>query len=123
MARGKKITHAVDKKQQPLSPAETRARKQRVLTQGTSSITRGISDAVVVKSENVFFLSEPDGNVPLAGSHGFGLYYHDCRYLNGYELKLADAQLNVLVSDAAQGFAAVFEMTNPELQIGEGEHI
>ncbi len=57
------------------------------------------------------------------GSHGFGLYYHDCRYLNGYELKLADARLNVLVSDAAQGFAAVFEMTNPELQIGEGEHI
>ena len=106
-----------------LSPEEAQTRKQRVLMQGTSSITRGISDAIVVKNENVFFLSKPDGNVPLVGSHGFGLYYHDCRYLNGYELKLVDAELSVLVSDAAQGFAAVFELTNPELQIGEGEHI
>jgi glycogen debranching enzyme len=123
MAYHKKTTQAVNKQQRDLSPAETQTRKQRVLTQGTSSITRGISDAVVVKNENAFFLSKPDGDVPLAGSHGFGLYYHDCRYLNGYELRLADAELNVLVSDAEQGFAAVFEMTNPELQIGEGEHI
>ncbi len=123
MAKQKQVAQAIARKAHLLSPEEAQTRQQRVLMQGTSSITRGISDAIVVKNENVFFLSKPDGNVPLEGCHGFGLYYHDCRYLNGYELKLADAELNVLVSDAAQGFAAIFELTNPELQIGEGEHI
>lgn len=123
MERKARVARVVAKKPPHLSPEERHKRKQRVLTHGTSSITRSISDAVVVKDANVFFLAKPDGNIPLEGNHGLGLYYHDCRYLNGYELKLADAELNVLVSDAAQGFAAVFELTNPEIKVAEGEHI
>lgn len=116
-------TQAVTQKTDSLSPQEKEKRKERVLTQGTPSVTQSIADAVVIKNENIFFLTQPDGSVPLDGQHGFGLYYHDCRYLNGYEFKIANSDPNVLVSDASQGFAAIFELTNPEIQVGEGEHI
>lgn len=96
---------------------------QQTLTQGIPSITRTIADAVVIKNENLFFLTKPDGIVPLEGTHGFGLYYHDCRYLNGYEMKMAGMELNALVSNAAAGFAAVFELANPEIEFENGEHI
>lgn len=111
------------KKSDKLSEKEKEKRKQQVLTQGRASITRSIADAVVIKSANIFFLSRPDGNVLLGDSHGYGLYYHDCRYLNGYELTLGDARLNSLVSATPSGDMAIFELTNPELKVREGEHI
>jgi hypothetical protein len=41
------------------------------------SIKGSVAEALVIKNGNLFFLSEPDGAVPLAPGHGFGLYYHD----------------------------------------------
>jgi glycogen debranching enzyme len=109
----------VAKEEAHLSPEQKHRRKQRVLTQGIPSITRSISNALVQKNENIFFLTQPDGNVPLSENHGFGLYYHDCRYLNGYELKLADTPPTVLVSSAITGFSTIVELTNPEIEIKE----
>src|SRR5690349_9837615 len=62
--------------------------KQLVLTHKKPSQVESIADAVVIKDEDIFFLSAPDGQVPLRGRHGFGLYFHDCRFLDGYELRL-----------------------------------
>jgi hypothetical protein len=45
--------------------------------------------AVVIKDEDLFLLCEPSGDVPLGNKQGFGLYYHDCRFLNGYALTIA----------------------------------
>ena len=56
--------HAVGGKHQ-LSPQEQEERKQRVLTHGAPAVVRSIADAVVVKDGNLFFLTEPDGRVPL----------------------------------------------------------
>ncbi len=122
MASQNMPVHAV-KKEAHLSHEEKQKRKQRVLTQGTPSITRSIADALVLKNENLFFLTQPDGDVPLSENHGFGLYYHDCRYLNGYALKIAHTSPTVLVSSAMTGFSAVVELTNPEIKIEEGMHI
>lgn len=115
--------HTLVSKREPLSSQEQQRRKHRVLSHGTPSITGSIDDAVVTKNENLLFLTTPNGNVPLDANHGFGLYYHDCRYLNGYELRLANSKASVLVSDASRGYEAVFELTNPEIQVREGEHI
>jgi hypothetical protein len=41
-----------------------------------------IAGALVVKHRGVFFLCRADGQIPVGGAHGFGLYYHDCRFLN-----------------------------------------
>jgi glycogen debranching enzyme len=103
------------------SPKERRERKQRVLSQGTPSVTARIADAVVIKDGNVFFLSTPQGNVPCTPGHGFGLYYHDCRYLDGYELEVGGEPLEALGVDARRGFRAVFQLTNPDLRKPDGE--
>jgi glycogen debranching enzyme len=106
-----------------LSRNEKKKRKERLLTQGASSITTSIAEAVVIKNEDIYFLCQPNGNVPLGGNHGFGLYFGDCRTLNGYELKIAGSAPNLLGNESEDGFAAVFELTNPEIKVGEGEHV
>src|SRR5690242_12418043 len=103
-------------------------RKQRVLTKRTPSIVRGIADAIVIKDEDLFLLTKPDGCVPLEGPHGHGLYFHDCRFLNGYELKLADTKPDVLAATALTGYASIFQLTNPDIYMADGiliekEHI
>lgn len=86
-------------------------------------MTSGIAHAIVIKRGNIFFLSDADGCVPLNGDHGLGLYYHDCRFLCGYEFRLGATRLNTLVADDTQGDRAYLQYTNAEIQIGEGEHI
>jgi glycogen debranching enzyme len=89
-------------------------RKRRVLTRASPSVTRSIADAVVLKDGDVFFLTEPDGQVPPVPGHGFGLYYHDCRFLSGYRLQLAGMVPLVLGATAKGGCDAVFELTNED---------
>src|SRR5205814_3139795 len=79
------------------------------------SIHGNVAEAIVIKNGNLFFLSEPDGRVPLAPGHGFGLYYHDCRFLNGYELKIGGRKPEVLVRNADRGFMATLGLSNPDL--------
>jgi glycogen debranching enzyme len=87
--------------------------KRKFLTQSHASHASGISDAIVIKDEGIFFLSNPDGAVPLQKGHGLGLYYNDCRYLSGYEIRLLDVRPEPLASSGADGFRSVFELTNP----------
>jgi glycogen debranching enzyme len=104
----------------PGGTKERQERKQRVLTHGTPSTTSAIADAIVIKDGPIFLLTNPDGNIPVGDGHGLGLYYRDCRYLNGYELFIADAHPEPLVGTAAAGFKAVFELTNPDFQTRDG---
>lgn len=78
------------------------------------------TNAVILKDADIFFLAKRDGSVPLGGKHGFGLYYHDCRFLDGYELKVGNVQPEGLVAAAASSFRAIFELTNPELTPAPG---
>src|SRR5437660_11692431 len=78
------------------------------------SIHGNVAEALVIKNGNLFFLSEPDGTVPLAPGHGFGLYYHDCRFLNGYELKMCGRKPEVLVRSADRGWMATLGRSNPK---------
>lgn len=93
---------------------------RRVVQHGRASTTSSIAQAVVLKHNELFFLCDPDGDVPLNESHGLGLYYHDCRYLNGYELRLGTMPADVLATSAGAGFWATFELTNPDLQSETG---
>jgi YD repeat-containing protein len=90
------------------------------LVPGATSITRSIARAVVIKDGDVFFLCEPDGSAPLEEGHGFGLYYHDCRFLNGYELKLGGKRPDQLVWNADSGFLAVLGLSNAEIRTTDG---
>jgi hypothetical protein len=68
--------------------------------------------AIVIKDENIFFLSRRDGSIPLKGKHGLGLYYDDCRFLSGHQIIVANAQPIGLASTAASAFMANFELCN-----------
>jgi len=107
----------------PTTPEEKQERKQRIQTHGRSSVTRSIAGAIVVKAGDMFFLSEPNGRVPLSDMHGYGLYYHDCRFLNGYELKLGHAEPDLLAASANRGFTSIIELTNPDLKMAHGQLI
>ncbi len=73
-----------------------------------------ISHSVVIKDGDLFFLSEPDGSVPLTRDNGFGLYYHDCRFLNGYELTIDGQKPGLLASKAAYGYKAALVLSNSQ---------
>lgn len=77
--------------------------------------TPSIADNLILKTGDLFFLCQPNGDVPLSQIHATGLYYHDCRYLDGYELRIAGHSLETLVSTAGKGHQALIELTNPEL--------
>ena len=105
--------------EQPLDQSQA-ARKHRILAGRATGVIQSIADAVVIKNRNLYFLSQQDGSVPMTEHHGFGLYYDDCRYLSGYQLKMGDGRARVLVADAAQGYAAVYQFTNPEIEENGG---
>jgi glycogen debranching enzyme len=89
--------------------------EQADLVPGVSTIQGSITDALVLKNGNLFFLSQPDARVPLTGGHGFGLYYQDCRFLNGYELTISGRKPEVLIRTAEAGFMATLGLSNPDL--------
>ncbi|HTP01948.1 MAG TPA: glycogen debranching N-terminal domain-containing protein [Anaerolineales bacterium] len=97
--------------------------KGRHKARGGPSVTRSIANAVCVKKGNIFFVADSDGSVPLHDGHGFGLYYHDCRYLNGYELQVAAASPIVLAAARGSLGSATFELTNPHLAFPTGQQL
>jgi glycogen debranching enzyme len=85
------------------------------------SQTSGLADAIVIKDGDLFFLTNPDGTVPLEDGHGLGLYYHDCRYLNGYDIRLGGMRLAPLAATASRGFMAKFELANLKMKVPTGQ--
>ncbi len=111
--------HKVTTKYGP-SRKKKQAHRSQLLVRGVPSVTRSIAGAICIKDGNIFFVADADGNVPLEGGHGFGLYYHDCRYLNGYQFQIADGKPIVLAAATGTIGTATFELTNPHLELGNG---
>lgn len=88
-----------------------------------AAVTRSIAHAVVIKDDDMFFLCQPDGTVPLEVNHGFGLYYHDCRYLNGYDIAIGGKKPEHLVWTAEDGVKAVLALSNPDIKTLDGRHL
>ena len=86
-------------------------------------MSQSIAKAVVIKHGSLFFLAPPEGEVPMSRGHGFGLYYHDCRYLNGYELMIGGEHPEPLAARAWEGGRAVFQLTTPDFPGPDGRSI
>ncbi len=84
-----------------------------------SAEPHNIAQAVVIKDDDLFFVADTDGQLPLDNRDGFGLYYHDCRFLDGYDVRLWGEKLNPLLASAEPGYMAKFELTNPTLSLGK----
>ena len=79
-----------------------------------------MANAVVIKDEDLFFLSDQTGDVPLDNDQGFGFYYHDCRFLQGYQLRISGQRPNALAATSEHGFMSEFILTNPDLKQANG---
>lgn len=84
---------------------------------------RTFGNAIILKDGNLFLITDDDGTVPLEDEHGFGLYYQDCRVLNGYEIRLAGRLPLVLGSSAPSGLMVKFQFTNPDIIGVDGQAI
>jgi glycogen debranching enzyme len=105
------------------SGKNTRSKPSTFRPKGARGRPTNIANAVVIKDADVFVLCQNDAGLPLNDDQGFGLYYHDCRFLKGYEVSIGKSRLNALASSAAPGYQAEFELTNrdvgssPEIRI------
>ncbi len=97
--------------------------KEEAVSQSTPSVVRSISEAIVIKDENLFCISHRDGSIPSGQHHGFGLYYNDCRYLRGYALSLGGTRPNTLVSNATREYTSVLQLTNEAFPGLEGHAV
>ncbi|WP_292306963.1 glycogen debranching N-terminal domain-containing protein, partial [Mesorhizobium sp.] len=98
-------------------------RRHRVLAKGHPAMVDSIAGAITVKNLDLYYIVAPDAQIPLKGEHGFGLYFHDCRFLGGYEMTLGGLPPIVLASTAQRGYAALFELANPDLHCDGGRLI
>jgi glycogen debranching enzyme len=99
-----------------LSASSQDARKEQILTQHEPAKIRQTTDAIVLKQGSFFLLTAEDGDIPWQLPHGLGLFYQDCRFLDGYTLTLNKCQPIVLSSSDRQGFDTTHYLSNPELQ-------
>ena len=79
-----------------------------------------IRDALVVRANGLFLLTDKHGNVPHGNESGFGLYRADTRYLSGYEFACTTAPLVMLLSTAGLGYASEQVLTNPSMTSIDG---
>jgi glycogen debranching enzyme len=82
-----------------------------------------IRDTIVIKSQDLFLLTDLTGNVPRGDTNGLGLYYQDTRFLSTYELVLEGFPPTFLLSTGEMRFAEVQELTNPDLRLPDGSLI
>jgi glycogen debranching enzyme/CRP-like cAMP-binding protein len=100
------------------TPATPKERERRILEQGETAMANDIRDALLIKEQNHFTLSDRQGNIPIGNTAGLGLYLGDTRHLSGYEVSLGRVQAVELVSTAHLGYAADHQLTNRDMRHG-----
>lgn len=100
--------------EQPQSQQE-----RRIMQHGRSTSVGSIGPSLTTKSGGIFVLCAADGDIDSDRNGGYGLYFHDTRFLDSASLRLDGQQLSVLLSSDEAGDRSVCELTNPDLPIGD----
>lgn len=103
----------------PLTPEEHR-RKELILTQPEPTKMQESASATVLKQGSIFLLTTGSGDIPWELPHGLGLFYQDCRFLDGYSLEVNGQPLIVLSCIDDQGLETYHDLANPELPAHNG---
>ena len=48
------------------------------------TLSNSIINEMVIRDNELAFITLEDGEIPIKENYGYGLYYHDCRYLSGF---------------------------------------
>ena len=96
--------------------------KEQMLTQPEASHLNHRDTGVVLKRGEVTFLCDDAGDVPWTRPHTFGLIFRDCRFLDGYTLRLNDTALVPLGCSNARGFESFHNLVNDEIEDADDGH-
>lgn len=78
--------------------------------------SNSITNALVIRENDLTFVTLRNGEVPIENNYGYGLYYNDCRFLSGYQLKINGIPSTQILSSDERGFESTVIMTNPEFK-------
>ncbi len=93
-----------------------------MLSEGLPAIATGCRHGrQVIKQENLFLISDDDGNLYPECSCGMGLYFNDTRFLSGWVLKLEGLIPTLLSFSAERNYMAQIEFMNPQLTLESGQ--
>ena len=79
-----------------------------------------LEDRVILKQNDVFVVSDINGDVPAGNDLGLGLYRADTRFLSTFELRINGRQPILLNNSVGQAYVANFQLVNPMLEAGHG---
>ena len=82
-----------------------------------------MAETIVLKDGNVFLVALRDGRMSPGVDHALGLWFRDCRFLCVHELRVCGELPLLLTATDAAGTEAVHELTNPDLELGDGERL
>lgn len=82
-----------------------------------------ISEALVIREQGAFLLTDDQGNVPPDNDRGFGLYSGDTRHLSGYQFLLDGARPVFLLSTAESGFSLQQVIGNHRMEADDGTQV
>jgi glycogen debranching enzyme len=82
-----------------------------------------LADTIVIKDGNVFLVSLRDGCLPPEIEHPLGLWFRDCRFLCVHEIRICERLPRLLTATDAAGTQAVHELTNPDLELADGQDL
>jgi N-terminal domain of (some) glycogen debranching enzymes len=54
------------------------------------TLSNSIINGMVIRDDELTLVMQEDGEIPIIENYGYGLYYHDCRYLSGFLMRLMD---------------------------------
>ncbi len=74
-----------------------------------------LEDRVILKHNDVFVVSDVNGDIAAGNEPGFGLYRSDTRFLSTYELRLNGRPPILLNNSVDRAYVATFQLVNPEL--------
>ncbi|RXA19573.1 amylo-alpha-1,6-glucosidase [Methanosarcina sp. MSH10X1] len=80
------------------------------------TLSSSIINEMVIRNNELAFITQEDGEIPITENYGYGLYYHDCRYLSGFLIRLMDIPPTQVLSSDGRGFRSTLIVTNPELK-------
>lgn len=80
------------------------------------TLSSSIINNMVIRDNELTLVMQEDGEIPIKENYGYGLYYHDCRYLSGFLMRLMDIPPTRVLSSDDRGFRSALMVTNPELK-------
>jgi len=74
-----------------------------------------MTDDLVIRDDELTFVTRRNGEIPVTDNYGYGLYYHDCRYLSGFLIQVMGVPPTRILSTDERGFRSTLVATNPDI--------